>query len=158
MVAARRSFRGTLSLAALERLAPSLADTAGEVEYELEFGTDALGVGFLALHAEAPLTLICQRTLRPFVLPLAVDTRLGLIADERDEAALPGGYEALLLEDGALDPRQVIEDELLLALPLVPVSPGSERDIEKYTAGSDAAAAEPAEDNPFAVLRGLRHN
>jgi len=103
-----------------------------------------------------PLTLTCQRTLESFVLPLTVDSRLGLIRNEREEAGLPPGCEPLLVaEDGKLNPADVIEDELLLALPLVPVDPDSSLPPEVTGPGPEQSAAE-ATDNPFAVLRGLK--
>jgi uncharacterized protein len=106
----------------------------------------------------ADLTLECQRTLEPFEWPAVVDTRLGLLESEAGAAALPPDCEPLLLEDGSLSPRRVIEDELLLALPLVPVKPGSEAlQGDWVTPGhepQDAERDEPAA-HPFAGLRDL---
>ncbi len=96
------------------------------------------------------LRLECQRTLEPFEHPLRVDVRLGLIEHERDEAGLPAGYEPLLLENGTLQPAQVIEDELLLALPAFPVKPGS------LPLPESLQDASPRDGNPFAVLRALQ--
>lgn len=152
MVEARRQFRGVLPVASLSRLREALADVRGLVEYELEFGRDALGVPFVAVRARAGLNLQCQRTLDVFEHPLDVDVRLGVIGHEREEAALPPGYEPLLVEDGVLEPAKVIEDELLLALPAFPVKPGSEPPEE----GQEVQQVSRREDNPFAVLRELK--
>ena len=46
------------------------------------------------------------------------------IEDESEEAALPQGYEPLLIADGQVNLADVIEDELILALPVVPLKPG----------------------------------
>lgn len=153
MVAAGRSFQGSLPLSRLPRLVSMLADAQGEVAYELSFIRDEVGCAQLVVHAEALLPLICQRTLERFLLPSQVDVRLGLIEHERDEAALPPDCEPLLLQDGCVHPAAVIEDELLLALPLIPVKPGS----EPVHAGDDAerAAQPPATHNPFAGLGDL---
>ena len=156
MVSARRSFAGELPVAAMSRLGGMLAGSEGVAQYALDFGRDEFGAAYLQVHVEAPLTLTCQRTLEPFVLPLTVDSRLGLIRSEREEAALPPGCEPLLVEeDGKLNPADVIEDELLLALPLVPVNPHSSLPPEVTGPGPEASVAE-ATDNPFAVLRGLK--
>ena len=155
MVSARRSFAGSLPVAGLDRLREALADTAGSVTYTLDFGRDYLLEGYVDVHAEAALTLTCQRTLEPFVLPVSVDTRLGLIRDEQQEAALPPDCEPLLVNaDGQLKLADVIEDELLLALPLVPINPDS-RLPDTLTPTAPGAEAE-VEDNPFAVLRELK--
>ena len=156
MVSARRSFEGTLAIASLRRLGEALAGTSGEVSFELDFGRDDLGTSYVDVRASAPLSLVCQRSLEPFVLPVAVQTRLGLIRHEREEAGLPPDCEPLLVpEDGRLHPADLIEDELLLALPLVPVNPESR--LPDEVTGPDPAL-EPAErsENPFAVLRELK--
>ena len=130
MVSARRSFNGHLPVADLPRLADALAAPAGTIAYDIEFDRDELGVAYIALRAQAELSLTCQRTLEPFAMPVSVDTRLGLITREEDEAGLPPGYEPLLLESAEIRPAEVIEDELILALPTVPVKPGREGSTE----------------------------
>ena len=158
MVSARRLFEGTLPIAAMSRLREALAGTDGVVHFELDFGRDSLGTDYVHVRAQASLTLTCQRTLEPFVLPVEVDTRLGLIKSERDEAGLPPDCEPLLVpEDGRLNPADVIEDELLLVLPLVPVNPDSSLPDEVTGhAPEDDSTGEGRSENPFAVLRELK--
>jgi uncharacterized protein len=155
MVQARRSFQGSLQLASLSRLRGSLAATDGAVDFDLEFGKDDLGVAHLRVRADASLPLTCQRTLEVFQLPVHVDTRLGLIAQEADEAALPGGYEPLLTTDGAVHLADVVEDELILALPAVPMKPGSEYDRPAFAGVEQDGAGERK--SPFAVLQNIKH-
>lgn len=153
MVAARKAFEGRIPLAAMARLRDGLVDAEGEVGYTMEFGTDALGVAFVELQVEAGLPLECQRSLRRFVLPVQLSQRLGLIRDEADEAALPPGYEALLVgDDGMLKPAELVEDELILALPVVPVS----ADVEEVEREFAPTADEVAQASPFAALAGLK--
>jgi uncharacterized protein len=156
MVAARRSFQGVLPLARMQRLGELLADAQGEAEYTLDFGRDELGTAYMDVHVRAPLTLTCQRTLKPFDLPVALDTRLGLIDDDSDEDALPPGCEPLVVIDDRIHPAAVIEDELLLAVPLVPVAPDSEWPAEGMQSTAPDAPDATTEDNPFAVLRELK--
>ena len=157
MVAARRSFQGALPIASLRRLAEVLAGTNGEVRYELDFGRDEFGTAYVDVRVQAPLELTCQRSLEPFVLLTGVDARLGLIRSEREESSLPPGCEPLLIaEDGKLNLSDVIEDELLLAVPLVPVNPESSLPEDVVDPGTEAFVAEDRADNPFAVLRELK--
>ncbi|WP_423373283.1 YceD family protein [Dyella nitratireducens] len=157
MVSARRSFQGSLPIAAMPRLCEALAGDAGSAQYQLDFGRDEFGTAYIEVRVQAPLWLVCQRTLDPFVMPITVDTRVGLIRSEREEAALPAGYEPLLVdEDDKLNPIDVIEDELLLALPLVPVNPDSAMPEEATRPPTEAIPAEERPDNPFAVLRELK--
>lgn len=152
-VQARSIYEGALPLADLRRLRGSLAATDGEVSYVAEFGKDAFGVAFLALHVDAGLPLVCQRTLETFVQPVSIDQRLGLVASEADEAALPAEYEPLLVTEGDLSIADVIEDELILALPVVPLAPGAPLD---WKDPSDIGPAHEPEPGPFEVLGSLR--
>lgn len=163
MVSARRIFQGVLPLASMSRLSGALSAVHGDCEYVLEFGRDALGVAFLDVQARAVLPLMCQRTLQPFDLPVALNQRLGLIRDEREEAGLQEGYEAVLLpDDGMLRLADVIEDELILSIPVVPLDPKAEPvDADglvwndRHAAGADDKTDAPT--NPFAVLAGLKN-
>ncbi len=153
MVQARRVFEGRLSIGMLPRLREALAEGEIEATYEVEFGTNEFDIAFLDLRVEATLPLTCQRTLTTFAYAVTLDQRLGLIRDEADEAGLPGQYEALLVTDDGLRVMDVIEDELLLALPVVALSPGAPvSDLPLAVAPAD----EDAQDNPFAVLGQLR--
>ena len=183
MVAARRQFEGRVPLSAMDRLAGSLADTEGECRYALEFGRDALQVPYVELSIEAGLTLVCQRSLERFVFPVQTVQRLGLIRDEAEEAALPPGYEALLLVDrcrvelyqrlpperrplmgpmprmdsrvkqsALVRPLDLVQDELVLALPVVPMAPGSEPVERTWSAGEEELQAA----SPFAALASLK--
>jgi uncharacterized protein len=158
MVAARRGFAGRLPLSAMARLRDALLDDEGEVAFALDFDRDNLRVPYVELRIEAALPLQCQRTLQRFLHPVQIVQRLGLIAagqedDEVEEAALPPGYEALMVaEDGMLRPAELIEDELILAIPVVPVKPGSEAVERDWPVQPD----EEMRANPFAALADLK--
>ncbi|MFT3792391.1 MAG: YceD family protein [Rudaea sp.] len=153
MVSARRTFAGRLPLAAMKRLAGGLADSVGEIEYELDFDKDQAGVSGVRVRASTALPLICQRTLERFEYPVEIDARLGFIVNEEDEAALPAGYEPLLLDPAGLHPADVIEDELILALPVFPVKPGTQEMQHEWKEANEVEAAKP---NPFAALKNVK--
>jgi uncharacterized protein len=158
MVAAKRVFEGRLKLSSLSRLRDVLCDDEGMLEegivrFAVEFDRDALQVPFVEVRVDAELPLECQRSLQVFMHPVHVVQRLGLILDEADEAGLPPDYEPLLVPaDGMLRPAELVEDELILAVPVVPVKPGTELPEPEWPEpGSDEVQA-----NPFAALAGLK--
>lgn len=154
MVSARRGVAGRLPLSSLTRLADSLVDTEGEVSYSLDFDRDALQVPYVELRIDAELPLLCQRSLQRFLLPVKIVQRLGLIRDESEEAALPPDYEPLLMPaDGMLQGAELVEDELILAVPVVPTMPGTEAMERDWP----APQAEAERANPFAALSALKH-
>ncbi|CAN5617310.1 YceD family protein [soil metagenome] len=155
MVAARRGFEGRLPLASMPRLRDVLVDAEGEVAYSLEFDSDALRVPYVELRIDARLPLQCQRSLQRFLLPVSMVQRLGLLREggELDEAALPEGYEALQVPvDGMVRPAELVEDELILAVPVVAVSPGSETVERDWPVQPE----EEARANPFSALVALK--
>lgn len=155
MVTARRSFQGGIPQARLRRLALSLAATEAEVAYNLEFGRDELGIAYVWVRAQTCLTLVCQRSLEAFELPVVIDTHLGLITEEQEEAGLPPGYEPLLTRDGQLRLADVIEDELILALPVVPMKPAQGESETVWTTMEEDAEV-TSHPNPFAELEKLK--
>lgn len=158
MVTARRIFAGRLALSTMARLAASLADTVGEVEYEVEFDRDEQAQAYLQLKVDARLPLICQRTLERFELPVHIRQRLGVIRREQDEAGLPEGYEPMLLPaDGGLRIADAIEDELILAVPVVPMSDKGllPQDVVWQDAEPEMEQL-PESTSPFAVLGRLK--
>lgn len=71
---------------------------------------------------------------------------------------LPESYEPLLLEESTVSLLEMIEDELILLLPLVAKHNTSECHVEQDFAASPALVHdEPTEDqNPFAALEQLK--
>ena len=153
-VTARRGIEGRVPLASLRRLSSLLEGPEGEVAFSLEFDRDDFGIAYVDVRADAQLPLVCQRTLERFMLPVHVDQRMGLIRDEGEEAALPPGYEALLVDpSGELGTLDLVEDELILAVPVVPVRPGSEAVEQEWGTDEVVEAEKP---NPFAALAALK--
>ena len=78
-----------------------------------------------------------------------------MIRDEEDEAALPEEYEALLVpNDGMLRLLDMVEEELVLAVPAVPLNPESDAVERDWPIPEE----ELAQANPFAGLASLKKN
>jgi uncharacterized protein len=155
MVAARRSFEGKVPLAELRRLNGLLTDAEGEVTFALQFDRDALQVPYVELKIDVALPLECQRSLQRFLFPVSMVQKLGLIRDEADEASLPEDVEALLVpEDGMLRTLDLIEDELVLAVPAVPMNP----ELPAVELDVSPRQEELTQASPFAALASLKKN
>ena len=156
--AVRRGFRisGRLPVSALPRLLPSLASERGEVEMTLEAGQDAGRRVVLSGHIDAALHLQCQRCLGPVEVAVHAEPRLAWVKSDVESADLPEEYEPLLAPDGRVALADLVTDELLLALPLVPRHEDGAACGKPVTAARSGAA--PAEDRkrPFAELAKLK--
>jgi len=102
--------------------------------------------------------LTCQATLDTFRHPVSIDDRLVLVGDE---ASLPpigeeGDTEDYLVAGGPIEVRELVEDAVILALPMVPRKPGLARapGSEEGEAGAKAPAPDSA--SPFAKLANLK--
>ena len=137
----------------MPRLEGLLARADGEARFELQFGRDDIGTAYVDVHVEAEPWLLCQRTLEPFRYQLNRDVRLGLITDESEEAALPPGCEPLLVGEDPVRVTDVVEDELILSLPLVATCDGEPLDASFGEVGSEP---EEEKENPFSVLAALK--
>lgn len=148
-----QTLSGTLKVSELARLAESVREPGGEVSYELRFGEEE-GVPTLRGHVAADVTLTCQRCLGPLAVHVEAEPQLGFVDSEAEEAKLPEDLEGVVLEGGEnIRPGDLIEDEVLLGLPLFPT-----HDTGTCPPWEDSVELSPAEekDNPFAVLAGLR--
>ncbi|HXH04006.1 MAG TPA: YceD family protein [Candidatus Competibacteraceae bacterium] len=114
--------QGEFAVSRLQRLAALLHGApTGNVAVWLGAGRDSQGRAWLAGRFETNLTLLCQRCLTPLSLALVAECRLAPQHGE-DAAELPEGCEALsVMEDGWVALVELVEDELLLALPMVPL-------------------------------------
>jgi uncharacterized protein len=109
----------------------------------------------LLVAAAIDVTLECQRCLQPMRLPLRAERRIFFVEGEDAAAALDAETEDdVLALTPALDLPGLIEDELLLALPLVPRHEVCPQPLPRAFVHVDPAAA-PAE-HPFAALAVLK--
>ncbi len=111
---------------------------------------------WVTLQVDAVLPLTCQRCLAPVDVPVSIDRAFRFVADEAQAAAQDDASEEdLLALSRSFDLFELLEDEVLMDLPLVPRH-------ETCPEPLPVPAAEPAQEvesprpNPFAVLQGLK--
>jgi uncharacterized protein len=108
----------------------------------------------LALQAQVPQT--CQRCLAPYAQPVAVDRWFRFVADEATALTEDDDAEEdLLVFQPRFDLHALVEDELLLALPLVPMHEQCPTPV-RLQAGDIEASADDGKPNPFAALAALK--
>ena len=119
-ISANQRFSGSLPIAQMPRLAAQLADKAGGLEVDLEAGKDRAGALWLSGEIKGELSLTCQRGLHPYAWTCGLVPRLRLVTSEAEEARVLKDCEPYLVQDDVLPIRELVEDEVLLALPIVP--------------------------------------
>lgn len=161
-----RIIEGRLPISSMTRLLPLLVldttDTSPEVEYVLEFGIDEGGTPRVTGSVTATLPVMCQRCMGLMELPVSTKTQLGIVSTREAAEQLPERYEPLLLptdDDEGISVASIVEDELILALPLVAMHnkedcPQGDAFLGAKDGQEDAATMQ--RENPFAVLSQLK--
>lgn len=149
--------QGTFPLKTMQRLSTSLAADQGDVAVGMSFGTDDQGVRFLKGDVEATLTLQCQRCLEPFLHQIISNFSYGLVSTEKKVSLLPSGYDPLLIKEDILDISGIVEEELIVNLPLVPMHDTKDCKVKLPIVMVDETEVTTAEkENPFKVIELLK--
>jgi uncharacterized protein len=168
------TLQGEQPLAAMPRLAAGVLATADAVPAPVPWTaavTSRPVAGgepelWLHLQAQADVRLECQRCLQPMAQALQVDRRFRFVRGEDEAARLDEDSEDdVLALPRRLDLLELLEDELILALPLVPrhetcpqplplAAPADAAGVSGGTGGAGVAADEKP--HPFAALAALK--
>jgi uncharacterized protein len=112
---------------------------------------------WLHVEAQAALSLTCQRCLAPVDVPVTVARSFRFVADEAIAAAQDEeSEEDVLALTPAFDLLELLEDEILMALPLAPRHVICPVPVELASTDPEFDAAEGERENPFAVLERLK--
>lgn len=149
---------GQIPQAELPRLMKSLHSSNGVVNVKLAFDTDEIGTPYMRGEFKTTVSIMCERCRQAMTLELNVDCLLALIIGERKIEGLAEQYDPWVLENS--DPvllSAVIEDELILALPLVPRHDEMCLPDEAWSSGDDDMEMDDDKpESPFAVLAKLK--
>lgn len=152
-----RELQGRLALSEMERLSAMSLESGGEAVVELSFGVDHEGIRYMRGRITAELVVQCQRCLGPLPLKLAAELMLAIVR-EGDSRELPSYYEPLSVGSEPIFLRDIIEDELMLSLPIVPKHAEGQCPAPSGTVNDTTDSGGAVEGNPFAVLAGLKRN
>lgn len=151
-----RELSGTVPVADMPRLQDMLATAEGEINYVVR--------GFIGMHDGHMLEVVlnglcqlrCQRCLQSLSYPVQLDSHLLLLPpDEMDESSIEEDEVDSIPTDAHLNVHELIEEELLLSLPLAPRHPAGV--CQPVMAGYMEDEADQPKRAPFAVLAGLKN-
>ena len=140
---------GEVQLADLPRMADLLTDLEGKFSYEASGLTGKDGKPLIALSIDGVCNLRCQRCLNALSYPVKLVARLRLVVEgEMDNADIEDDEVDSIPAEKRLDILALLEEELLLSLPIAP----------RHEEGECQIAAEGLirPTSPFAVLAGLK--
>jgi uncharacterized protein len=143
-----------LVLGQLPRLVEAGALEGTRARARLTFGRFE-GRTTVEVSVEGRVVLPCQRCLRPCAIDVSDTAQVAVVTDDRED--VPGGFEPVLGDPERLSVTELIEEQLLLGLPLVPMH---EDEADCADAVAAEVTAEPGstveeKQRPFANLREL---
>ncbi|MDO9424506.1 MAG: YceD family protein [Methylobacter sp.] len=115
----RGELKGQIPVSSLDRLADLLFDDTGAVTVDLFFGREGR-LAKIEGHMEAVLELECQNCLQAVQWPVKHTVKLGIVTSIDQADRLPEDYEPLIVVEGKMPLKNIVEDELLLILPAFP--------------------------------------
>lgn len=147
------SLGGVMPLAGRERLAGSLVESTGTASAEVRVSREPGGEIVARGRVDARLALQCQRCLGAVTVPVHADFRVAVVATEADAE---GHDEAVVALDDRLDVFALLEDELILELPVVALHDADSTCAHARHHFGPPGEPEPERENPFAVLAELK--
>jgi uncharacterized protein len=167
------------SLKSMPRIHQAVEKSLGDVYYNLTFELDDFSNRVVRGSVENKVVLQCQRCMNDFTLDLKCTIATAFVRNDVDiKNAEQSGYDIFWLEQKELlDPRILIEEELLLALPQIPKHSDTnindsksvcrikldypvDEELENKLVRDEPLAfknsGQMEEDNPFAVLKQLK--
>lgn len=143
---------GAVEVAELSRLLDVLHSSTGALEYTLSGGVNQNGKPVLHCRVKGKLQLQCQRCLEGMEYMLDTQSELVLARDEAELLQLDEQDDEAadaILADAKLNVLALVEDEVLLDLPVAPRHPTGTCQVKARDSGGQ-------ESSPFAVLAKLK--
>jgi uncharacterized protein len=146
---------GEIKINELSRLSDILLDSSGEIEIDFSFDKEGR-VPVIVGEIKANLIAECQSCLKQVVLPVDKYFKLGMVLTDEQADRLTSDYEPLFLQGEKISLNDLVEDELLLALPDFPKH--SEVCVEREeTEAVNNDEQQMDSNNPFSVLAKLKN-
>jgi uncharacterized protein len=134
------------------------------MRFELAFFCDPQHRCCIKGRIQGELWLVCQRCLEPVKIDINTNVLLAVVQKYEDADQLPDAYEPMVIDDMQFRPLDFVEDEVILALPYIPVHPiNGEVCSVVQGSGTQAVAwdqSQPLEHeaHPFQILEQIKKN
>ncbi|MCB1703369.1 MAG: DUF177 domain-containing protein [Halioglobus sp.] len=149
---------GALKPLDLKRFRPLLAGDEGAISAEISFSRDEERRYLMHVAIRADVVVTCQRCLEAMPEQLSSESMLAIVWTDEEAAHVPRQLEPLVVVDSPSNLWDVVEEELILALP--PFSYHETDECKMKTAAysdpipdEDVGESKP---NPFNVLAQLK--
>ncbi len=148
---------GTVALPGMTRLRDSLASDVGQIEATCAFAKDDENRFVVTVTVEAQVEVQCQRCLDTMPLEVRSQHELGIVGSDELARQLPAHLEPWVVEEEQADLWSLIEDELILSVPLINYHEiGDCKELLNDYVQPPETSEDEGADNPFKVLEQLK--
>lgn len=147
---------GVLPAAELQRLNEAVESVDGEIRAEIEFTRDLNGHLAASGKLKCSVQLQCQRCLQPVPEEVEAEFHWGIVWSEEQGKTLPKALDPVIQEGDELNLYQVLEDEILLNLPMVAYHEEECVARDRFHFGGEVEGGDEQRENPFKVLEQLK--
>ena len=131
-----------IPLPALPRIAGQLALVEGSAQGTASFVREQ-GLAVVDLELEAAVPLTCQRCMRPMHWPVVARARIAVVGDADAADRVPPEFEAVIAPAGRITVGELVEEELLLDLPIVALHADPKECAVQLAGGHDENTQQP---------------
>lgn len=147
---------GVLKLSDMTRLLAECESASEHVQVSVKFDVDERGLAVMSGTASTSVALTCQRCNGPFEEELKVEFTFSPAKNAEAAENIPSYYDVVELdENGEVNLLELMEEELILMIPLIP-----RHELKDCPADADTVWGELPEEveqpNPFEVLKQLK--
>lgn len=155
----RSSYDGIFAAKDMVRLNEAVSSLSSDVAVKVEFAKDAQGLTYFQGTSSVSVELICQRCNATYVDSISTQFCFSPVQRGENTEALPDVYEPIEVNDhGEIELSQLIEDELILSLPIVALHAEEDCSVTADDMQFGEIASEVTRENPFAVLKELKRD
>lgn len=152
----RLECNGYFDTSAMNRLLATVVNCSEQVSVDVNFYVDEQNLVVMSGTGTTKVTLACQRCNEAFEQDLAINFTFSPVKNAEAADDLPSYYDAIEFdENGEVNLRELVEEELILEIPLIP-----KHSLEDCGAPADSVWGELPEEqekpNPFDVLKKLK--
>lgn len=141
------------------RVADSVVSVDSDVEGVLSFDIDNQRLVAITGQVNLEVTLMCQRCGIPFAHHVHTTYCFRAVINDAQTESLPESYEPIVVNEfGKVDLLAMIEDEIILSLPVVPLHESEYCEVSEAERVFGKLPIEVEKLNPFAVLASLKRN
>lgn len=148
--------QGALPLKDMPRLCESLYSHVGEVGVDIEFKKNEQGIPFLTGQLSCAVQLQCQRCMKPFDFKINNKIELAVVHADEEIRTLSDKYDSIVANDDILVIPEMVEDELIVSLPVVPMHDHKDCKVTLPLIIESEQAAQMEKENPFKVIEFMR--